>query len=106
MSEENSVNTKEEVTEVKDKESYISKVSFKDTFVANIIDILVTLGISIVVLFVIDGILRVAAGYYVVEKIQMTAIIYLIVSLLYTSIMQSKNCDTVGMKVAKLKISK
>ncbi|KGM94286.1 hypothetical protein Z968_11900 [Clostridium novyi A str. 4552] len=106
MSEENNVNTKEEVTEINDKESYISKVNFKDTFTASIIDILVTLGMSIVVLFVIDGILRVTAGYYIVEKIQMTAIIYLIVSLLYTSIMQSKSCDTVGMRVAKLKISK
>lgn len=106
MSEENNVNTKEHVTEVKDKEGCISKVNFKDTFVASIIDILVTLGISIVALFIIDGLLRVAAGYYIVKKIEMIAIIYLIVSLLYTSIMQSKNCDTVGMKVAKLKISK
>ncbi|KEI04045.1 hypothetical protein IRP63_04365 [Clostridium botulinum] len=107
MSEENKtqINTEDEVI-TNEENNLESKMTFKDTFVSNLVDILVTLGLSIVALFIIDGILRVTAGYYVTEKVQMTAIIYLIISLIYTSVMQIKSCDTIGMRVSKLKINK
>lgn len=107
MSEEikNDVKTEDEVI-INEENKLETKVTFKDTFLSNLVDILVTLVVSIAALFIVDGILRVTAGYYVTEKVQMTAIIYLIVSLIYRSVMQIKSCDTVGMKVAKLKIDK
>ncbi|EES91626.1 hypothetical protein FDJ70_06110 [Clostridium botulinum] len=107
MSEEIKNDVKSEDELIKTEENNLeSKITFKDTFVSNLVDILVTLGLSIVALFIIDGILRVTAGYYVTQKVQMTVIIYLIISLIYTSVMQIKSYDTIGMRVSKLKINK
>lgn len=82
------------------------KVSFGDAFIATLVDV-ITIGlISSIGLFVFNAILKVA-GYYVKDVIPMFLIIYLIVTLLYTSIMESsKNADTIGKRVARLKLIK
>ena len=82
------------------------KPTFIDTFKANIIDLIIIGGISAVGVFVADAILRLA-GYFVTEKFQMSFIIFMIVMVLYMSIMESRrNSNTIGKKVAGLIITK
>ncbi len=82
------------------------KVSFGDAFIATLVDIITVGLISAIGLFIFNVILKVA-GYYVKDVIPMFLIIYLIVTLLYTSIMESsKNADTIGKRVARLKLIK
>lgn len=108
----NSQNSNEDLqennlNEVEKKENIATKVALKDSFLAAFIDIISIGVISAGVLFIFDAILRVTAGFYVKEKIQMLGIIYLIVMLLYTSIMESsKSANTIGKRVANLKITK
>lgn len=82
------------------------KVSFGDAFIATLVDIITVGLISSIGLFIFNVILKVA-GYYVKDVIPMFLIIYLIVTLLYTSIMESsKNADTIGKRIARLKLIK
>lgn len=121
MSEENKEELKKEVTEeLKEEEVEVeqidsktenkvdeTKIRMQDTLLSSIVDILITSVISTACLFIGDGILRSTAGYYVTEKPTLFIIIYLIVSLLYTSIMESrKNADTIGKRSAKIKLTK
>lgn len=82
------------------------KITFIDTFKSNLIDIVSTGVISIAALYIFDILLRVTAGYYVKEKISMLFIFYLISSLFYTSIMESKSADTIGKRVSRIRITK
>lgn len=85
----------------------VSNVSFKDAFMSSILDILVTGAISVAGLYIFDFILRITAGYYVKEKVSIFLIIYLIVTALYTTIMESsKNGNTIGKRAANLKTIK
>lgn len=85
----------------------IDNISLKDTFLASLIDVVLTGVVSTAILFLLDGILRITAGYYISAKISMLAIIYLIVFIIYTSIMESsKNANTIGKRAANLKIIK
>lgn len=82
------------------------KPNFIDTFKANIIDLVVIGGISAVGVFVADAVLKLA-GYTITEKFQMSFIIFMIVMVLYMSIMESgKNSTTIGKKVSGLIITK
>jgi hypothetical protein len=84
-----------------------NKVGFGDAFIATLVDIIATGLVSVAGLFIFDAILKAIAGYYVKDVIPMFIIIYLIVTLLYTSIMESsKNADTIGKRVARLKLVK
>lgn len=108
-SEVENTNVENENTDIENKDtaSIDSKVSFGDAFIATIVDIITTGLISAVGLFIFNSILKVAAGYYVKEVIPMFFIVYLIVTLLYGSLMQSsKNADTVGKRVARLRVIK
>lgn len=83
------------------------KIGFAEAFFAATIDLVATGLISAAVLFIFDAILRAAAGYFVKDVVPMFLIVYLIVTLLYTSIMESsKNADTIGKRVARLKLVK
>ncbi|MCY6484201.1 RDD family protein [Clostridium aestuarii] len=82
------------------------KISFLDTFKANLIDLIVTAIISVAALFVFDLLLRILFGYYVKEIVPMLFIFYVVVSLVSTSIAEYKKAQTIGKKVANLKISK
>ncbi|QGU95467.1 hypothetical protein GOM49_10530 [Clostridium bovifaecis] len=85
----------------------VGKVSLKDAFMSTIIDVIITGAISIAGLYIFDIILKVTAGYYVKEKISVLAIIYLIVTILYSSIMESsKTANTIGKRASNLKVIK
>jgi uncharacterized RDD family membrane protein YckC len=82
------------------------KPTFVDTFKANLIDLVVIGGISAVGVFVVDAVLRLA-GYFVTQKFQMSFIVFMIVMVLYMSIMESgKTYNTLGKKVSGLVITK
>lgn len=110
--EENIVKTENEEMKIENEsmESFAyeekEKITFIDIFKANLIDIVSTGIISIAALYIFDILLRLTAGYYVKERIQMLFIFYLISSLLYTSIMENKSADTIGKRVSRIRITK
>ena len=82
------------------------KPTFVDTFKASIIDLIIIGGISIVGVFVVDAILRLS-GYFITQKFQMSFVIFMVVMVLYMSIMESgKTSTTIGKKIAGLIITK
>jgi len=83
-----------------------TKPTFIDTFKASLIDLIVIGGISTIGVFVADTVLRLA-GYAITQKFQMSFIIFMVVMLLYMSIMESgKTSGTLGKKVSGLIITK
>ncbi|MCB2292590.1 RDD family protein [Clostridium algoriphilum] len=83
-----------------------TKPSFIDTFKANIIDLIAIGVVSTIVVFVADAILKLA-GYAISQKFQMTFILFMVVMVLYMSIMESgKSSATIGKKVSGLFITK
>ncbi|MBZ9688135.1 RDD family protein [Clostridium estertheticum] len=104
-----SVGQKEELIDIDNQNSndYKSiKPNFIDTFKANLIDLVVIGGISTVAVFVADALLRLA-GYFITQKFQMTFIIFMVVMVLYMSIMESgKKSSTLGKKISGLIITK
>ena len=77
-----------------------------DTFKANIIDLIVIGGVSTVGVFAGDTVLRLA-GYAIKQKFQMIFILFMIIMVLYMSIMESgKSSATIGKKVSGLFITK
>lgn len=82
------------------------KPKFIDTLKANLLDLVVIGGISTILVFLSDTILK-FAGYTISAKFQMTFVIFMIVMVLYMSIMESgKNHATLGKKIAGLIITK
>lgn len=82
------------------------KPTFVDSFKASLIDLIVIGGISAVGVFVVDAVLR-FSGYFITEKFQMSFIIFMIVMVLYMSLMESgKNSATIGKKVSRLIITR
>jgi len=82
------------------------KPSFVDAFKANIIDLIVIGAVSTIGVYVADAILKLA-GYAISQKFQMTFIIFMVIMLLYMSIMESgKSSATIGKKVSGLFITK
>jgi len=82
------------------------KPSFIDTFKANLIDLVVVGGVSAVAVFGADALLKLA-GYAISQKFQMAFIIFMVVMVLYMSIMESgKKSSTLGKKIAGLIITK
>lgn len=86
------------------KQKSEDSIRFSQSIKAAIIDQTVILGISMIVLFLFDGILRITLGYFIVRKIEMLFYIYFIVSLLYTSIMEAKSGTTIGKGLGKVKV--
>jgi hypothetical protein len=82
------------------------KHTFLDTFKASLIDLVVIGGISTIGVFVADSVLRLA-GYAITQKFQMSFVIFMIVMVLYMSIMESgKMSATLGKKVSGIIITK
>lgn len=80
------------------------KASFIESFESVMIDELILAGVSFVLLYVVDYILK-YFGYQVAQKGNMVFIIFVVVTLLYVSIMEStKSGNTFGKKVNKLKV--
>lgn len=82
------------------------KPNFLTTFLAIVSDLLVIGVLSYACLYLIDFILRITAGFYIVEKNQMLAIIAVVVAILYMSILESTLGATVGKKIVNLKVVK
>jgi hypothetical protein len=103
---------KEELVQVDDtseclcEASKTIKPSFIDTLKASLVDLIVIGGISAALVFLGDAILRLS-GYFVTQKFEMSFIIFMIVMVLYMSIMESgKNSTTLGKKISGLIITK
>ena len=111
----NEVEGNEQIIEsVKEELSYSEKLneeksmkpSLMDTLKANLLDLIVIGGISTIIVFLSDVVLK-FAGYTITEKFQMSFVIFMIVMVLYMSIMESgKNSATLGKKIAGLIITK
>lgn len=87
-------------------EDKITKPTFLDAFKASIIDLIVIGGISTIGVIVAEAILRVA-GYSITQKFQMAFIMFMIIMVLYMSIMESgKTSTTMGKKICGLIITK
>ena len=111
----NEVNSNEQIIEsVNEEISYSEnlneeksvKPSFMDTLKANLLDLIVIGGISTIIVFISDVVLK-FAGYTISEKFQMSFVIFMVIMVLYMSIMESgKNSATLGKKIAGLIITK
>ena len=55
-------------------------------------------------LYLVDFILRITAGLYIVEKTQMLCILFFVATILYFSILESTIGATVGKKIVNLKV--
>lgn len=109
MLEQNEVNVdnSEELNHIENKVVEKSmKPRFIDTLKASLIDLIVIGVISTGLVFIADSILRLT-GYFVTQKFQMSFIIFMVVMVLYTSIMESgKSSTTIGKKLSGLTIIK
>jgi hypothetical protein len=95
---EDSINEAEETEEVQGKVGEI-KVSFIKSLGAIIVDEVVIGIISIILFYIFEALLRLS-GYFISQKISMIFILFVIVSILYTSFMEaSKAGQTVGKKL-------
>lgn len=87
-------------------EYMVRKPNFIDTLKASLIDLVVIGGISTIGVFAADTILRLT-GYGITQKFQMTFIVFMIVMVLYMSLMESgKTSATLGKKISGLFITK
>lgn len=74
-------------------------IKFIKKFLAATIDQIINLSISLVLLLIFDGILRLV-GLYVAERQPIFLITYIVVSILYTSICESTKLNkTIGKKI-------
>ncbi|MBR9647943.1 hypothetical protein [Clostridium tyrobutyricum] len=110
---QNQKNEKKESTVKKDDFSKISKVDSQDMdqnksgffnkrLKWSIIDTIVTGVVSIAIVYLIDLILRLAAGYYIADMKSMFIIVFIIVLILYPFVMsKTKFRATLGEKFSK-----
>ncbi|OFI06301.1 RDD family protein [Clostridium acetireducens DSM 10703] len=85
----------------------IKKASPIKVFFANFIDGLIMYAISLVGVSALDFIMRATIGYYIKNKSSMTTMIFLIVAIIYPTIMEvSKKGCTVGQKQYDFKLFK
>jgi uncharacterized RDD family membrane protein YckC len=83
-------------------EESVNEVSFAKRLGASIVDEVSKLILSIALLYIFEGLLKLA-GYYISQKFTMLFIIFIVVSILYTSIMENiKDGKTIGKKLMNL----
>ena len=82
------------------------KPSFFASCAATVSDAIIIAVVAYVLLYVVDFILRQTIGLYIVEKNQMLFLLYVVVSLLYVSILESKLGFTVGKTVFGIKVAR
>lgn len=84
------------------------KITFFRSFLANIVDSAICLGVAYVFEFLFDIIIKSPAiGYMVTNKVSVLFIIFVIVSIIYTSVMES--CfkgETLGKGLFNIKVIK
>ncbi|MBU3159112.1 RDD family protein [Clostridium frigoris] len=91
---------------VKSNSNNASRPTFLNTFMASLIDLIVVGVTSTLVVFIIDTILRIS-GYAFTQKFGMIFVIFMVIMVLYMSIMESgKTSATFGKKASGLFITK
>ena len=96
----------EELSEKLVDENSGKKPGFFASCAATISDAIIIAVLAYVLVYVVDFILRKAAGLYIVEKNQMLFLLYVVVSLLYVSILESTLGFTVGKTVFGIKVAR
>lgn len=81
-------------------------VSFRDSFIANLIDVSIIFILSFILLLVLDKIVLRVLGYQVVSEFIgiMLFIILAIVAVFYPTCMEYKKGTTIGKRFSKIKI--
>lgn len=81
-------------------------VSFKDSFIANLIDMVVIFILSLIILLVFDKIILRILGYKLITEytVIMLVIILAIILVLYPTYMECKKGATIGKKFLKIRI--
>lgn len=102
---ENSDSIEEDKKETKED---TKGVSFKNSFMAILIDTVVVTGSSLVGLLIFNKVILKLLGLKIVNEYRgsVLLIIFIIISILYTSIMESKKGNTIGKKYCDLKVEK
>ncbi|WP_298839552.1 RDD family protein [Clostridium sp.] len=91
---------------VKSNSKNAARPAFLNTFMASIIDLIVIGVISTVIVFLADAVLRIS-GYALTQKFGMIFVAFMVVMVLYMSIMESgKMSATLGKKASGLFITK
>ena len=99
--EEKEINEADEIEEVQ-KEIGEPKVSFIKSLSAIALDEVLIGIISILLFYIFEALLRLG-GYFISQKINMIFVLFVVVSILYTSIMEaSKAGKTIGKKLLNL----
>ena len=80
------------------------KPGFFSALLAAASDVIVIGVLTYGLLYLVDFILRVTAGFYIVEKTQMLGVLLLVAAILYFSILESTIGSTVGKKIVNLKV--
>ena len=81
------------------------KPNFLDTLKASLIDVIIIGVVSAIIVFVADALLKLT-GYAITQKFQMSFIVFMVVMVLYMSIMESCMSATLGKKASGLFITK
>lgn len=82
------------------------EVAFIKTLAANLIDMAIILAASTVILLLGDFLMIKTIGYFVADLISMLLLLIIINTVIYNSLFQSsKNCATIGQKIAKLRVT-
>ncbi|MBW9152177.1 RDD family protein [Clostridium estertheticum] len=103
--EEKKVNSKDGQS-VKSNSNNASRPTFLNTFMASLIDLIVIGVASTVVVFLADAVLRIS-GFALTQKFGMIFVIFMVIMVLYMSIMESgKMSATLGKKASGLFITK
>jgi len=80
------------------------KPNFLTSFAAVISDTVIIAVLAYVLMYIADFILRKVFGYYIIEKSQMLFLLFIVVSLLYVSILEGRLGFTVGKTVFGIKV--
>lgn len=98
---EESINETEEIEDIQEQ-TVANRVSFINSLSAVILDEAIVGIVSVALLYITDAVLK-AAGYAITERPSMLFIIFVVVSVLYTSITEAvQNGKTLGKKFFKI----
>lgn len=99
--------TEDEVyTEEDAKKENVNKPSFIHSLLSQLVDQVVIGVISTAVLYLFDLLLRLITGYYVSEKGSVLFIIYVLVNILYVSIIEASQGSTIGKNIFETTVNK
>jgi hypothetical protein len=106
IEENENINPSVEIAEENDeteKKNPSKLSSFFNNFAASLIDGVVISAVSVILLYALDFILRLAAGLYITDRMSMLLIIFIVVVIFYPCIMYSTKGNTFGRSYIKEK---